>query len=470
MITQLAHKDSFENRVREAMKKHYDKLSQKTDKLFGLLLLFEWILGVIFAFTISPNTWLGDLSSIHIHVYASIFLGAVNISFPLFLIYKQPGEPLNRMIIAVSQILTSVLFIHLTGGRIETHFHIFGSLAFLAFYRDWRPVMIATLVTATDHFARGAFWPQSVYGTLSATPWRAMEHAGWVLFEDIILLSSIRLALGELRAVAESEVAQEDALLNIEKKVEQRTAELKHSQKTIVEQQKNLMQSAKMASLGLMSAGIAHEINNPLAIISSSVNLLNRVSNQPDKVAVKIESIRKACDRIAKIVVGLKKFSRTEQTSVRSDVPLSSIVKETMLLTENKSKQHGVTVTFECKTDAMISCDEIEIEQVLVNLIHNAIDAIKNCSEKWVMIFLHEEGSHVVLRVVDSGPGIPEKIRAKLFDPFFTTKAVGEGTGLGLSITKGILDEHHATIEINSTMPNTCFEIRFMKIGDSNVA
>ena len=84
--------------------------------------------------------------------------------------------------------LMGALLIHLTGGRIETHFHVFGSLAFLAFYRDWRVLVPATIVVALDHMLRGFFWPQSVYGVLVASQWRWLEHAAWVLFEDVFLV------------------------------------------------------------------------------------------------------------------------------------------------------------------------------------------------------------------------------------------------------------------------------------------
>ncbi len=103
------------------------------------------------------------------------------------------------------------------------------------------------------------------------------------------------------------------------------------------------------------------------------------------------------------------------------------------------------------------------MEQVMVNLINNAIDAVKSQPEKWVKTKIYEEGDTLVMRVMDSGPGIPMELQSKLFDPFFTTKKVGEGTGLGLSIAKGILDEHHATIGVVNDSPHTCFEIRFQK-------
>ncbi len=236
----------------------------------------------------------------------------------------------------------------------------------------------------------------------------------------------------------------------------------KHALRSELEQERiKSIRNAKLASLGEMSAGIAHEINNPLAIISGSAGLLSKFSDNPEKLASKVEIIKKSCDRISRIVLGLKKFSRSGTKPNFITHELYNIIKEASILTEAKSKRHSTPVTVDCKTQAKVICDEVEIEQVLVNLINNAIDAVKTRPEKWINVTLFDDSNSVVLRVTDSGPGIPENVRTKVFEPFFTTKKVGEGTGLGLSITKGILDEHKATITVVADSPNTCFEIRF---------
>ncbi|HQU86853.1 MAG TPA: hypothetical protein PKY59_27210, partial [Pyrinomonadaceae bacterium] len=103
---------------------------------------------------------------------------------------------------AVSQMLMSGLLIHFSGGRIETHFHIFGSLAFLSFYRDWRIFIPATIVTAADHFIRGWLYPFSIYGVLTGAEWRWLEHAGWVFFENIFLIIICRQSINEMKQVA----------------------------------------------------------------------------------------------------------------------------------------------------------------------------------------------------------------------------------------------------------------------------
>lgn len=155
------------------------------------------------ALWLSPRAWTGTHSQIHVHVWLALWLGGIITSVPVLLARFRPGKPMTRHAVAVGQMLMSALLIHLTGGRIETHFHVFGSLAILAFYRDWRILISASAIVYVDHLLRGMFWPQSVYGTLSAPIWRSLEHAWWVIFEVTFLMVSIRKSLQEMLIVAE---------------------------------------------------------------------------------------------------------------------------------------------------------------------------------------------------------------------------------------------------------------------------
>ncbi len=221
------------------------------------------------------------------------------------------------------------------------------------------------------------------------------------------------------------------------------------------------LQTAKLASLGEMSAGVAHEINNPLAIIAGSISLLNKFKNDPIKFDAKVDAVLKASRRIEKIVNGLRKFSRLTASSVHAQRALNDIANEAVTMTENKVKKHSASIQVLNRSAKKVLCDEIEIEQVLINLINNSIDAIQLLNEKWIKINIFDEGNFVVLQVEDSGSGISAEVEQKLFEPFFTTKAVGQGTGLGLSIATGILEAHGATIQLNRDFEHTCFEIRF---------
>ena len=184
-------------------------IHRRTDRLFAGLMGFQWVMGIVFALWVSPLAWDGPVSRTHLHVWAAIILGGIISVFPALLALFRAGAPSTRYIIAVAQMLMGALLIHLTGGRIETHFHVFGSLAFLAFYRDWRVLIPATVVVALDHLLRGIFWPQSVYGVIVASQWRWLEHAAWVLFEDVVLFVACRRSIAEMQQTAERTAALE---------------------------------------------------------------------------------------------------------------------------------------------------------------------------------------------------------------------------------------------------------------------
>jgi PAS domain S-box-containing protein len=186
------------NRAGTLFVENRQTIYRNTDHLFAVLMVVQWLAGIVAALVISPHTWIGTVSKTHVHVWAAIFLGGAISFLPVVLGFKKPGDPLTRYSIATGQILMSALLIYLTGGRIETHFHVFGSLAFLAFYRDWRVLVPATVVVAADHLLRGMFWPESVYGVLAASQWRWLEHAGWVLFEDAVLFVAIKRSVAEM--------------------------------------------------------------------------------------------------------------------------------------------------------------------------------------------------------------------------------------------------------------------------------
>lgn len=232
-------------------------------------------------------------------------------------------------------------------------------------------------------------------------------------------------------------------------------------QKKLLETQAVMAQSAKLASLGEMAAGVAHEINNPLAIIKANAQLLQDMTVDHPKISQKIETVLKACARIIKIVSGLQNFSRVKNGSEKKPSDLSEVLKEALSIVEVNSKFKGVKIKTDIESGLVINCDHLEIEQVLINLVNNAADAAFHTAEKWIHIELKKSDRSAVLRVIDSGLGISTEVEAKIFDPFFTTKPVGQGTGLGLSICKGILDNHQASLSLNRKYPNTCFEIEF---------
>src|SRR5215472_9157221 len=208
-------------RAEELFQEHLDSVHKRADRLFGILMAGQWVFGLVLAIVVSPWAWEGKVKTVHVHVWAALLLGGALSALPIFLVVRQPGATINRYVIAVAQMLWSALLIHLTGGRIETHFHVFGSLAFLAFYRDWRVLIPATIVVATDHLLRGIFWPESVYGILFPEWWRFLEHAFWVVFEDIVLVFACLNGIAELRVVADRRAAAEQLSESNRKKSEE---------------------------------------------------------------------------------------------------------------------------------------------------------------------------------------------------------------------------------------------------------
>ncbi len=213
-------------RANELFEGHRQAIFKSTDRLLCSLLAFQWFAAICAALWLSPLTWDGAQSQTHIHVWAAVFLGGAIVSVPIMMVFLQPGWTVTRHLVGIAQMLMGALLIHLLGGRIETHFHVFGSLAFLAFYRDWRVLISASAVVAADHFLRGMFWPRSVYGVLVASEWRWLEHAGWVVFEDLFLIHACMRGVSEMRGIAERQAQLEATREQIEDKVRLRTAEL----------------------------------------------------------------------------------------------------------------------------------------------------------------------------------------------------------------------------------------------------
>ena len=239
-------------RAAELFHEDQQRIYCSTDRLFGGLMVFQWCAGVALALVVSPKAWAGATSGTHPHVWAAVVLGGVISAWPILLGWFRPGRALTRHSIAVGQMLMGTLLIHLTGGRIETHFHIFGSLAFLAFYRDWRVLLTASIVVTLDHFLRGLLWPQSIFGVTAASSWRWIEHAGWVVFEDLFLIVACRQSV---RAMWSHSVRQSELELSratIEATVHRRTAELQGQ--TQVLQQTTEQLRARKERFRLLSA------------------------------------------------------------------------------------------------------------------------------------------------------------------------------------------------------------------------
>lgn len=199
----------------------------RTDRMFGLLMIFQWVVVVGTAVIVTPTTWIGQTSALSGHLWAAVFWGAMISFVPVWMTVKLPGRSMTRHTVAVSQILFSAFLIHLTGGRVTTHFHLFGSLAFLAFYGDWKVLITASTVITLDQFIRAQFFPVSVFGVEDVSPNRWLEVTAWVVFIDVFLIASCRREVREARVSCRHRAELEVAKEMTERSVVERTKELK---------------------------------------------------------------------------------------------------------------------------------------------------------------------------------------------------------------------------------------------------
>lgn len=215
--------------IRGIYEEHLQTNYAQSDRIFTFLLPAQWLFAVFCAVMISPYSWEGLSASVHTHVWAAVFLGAAITVVPVVLTIRRPGQWMTRWAVAGAQAMFSALLIHLLAGRIEAHFHVFVSLGLLACYRDRSVFIPMVVLTTVDHLVRGYLWPISVFGVEAVMIWRAAEHAAWMSFMTIGLISIVRQSQDQLwkQAELESSLMQERDLL--ETRVDQRTSELAES-------------------------------------------------------------------------------------------------------------------------------------------------------------------------------------------------------------------------------------------------
>jgi signal transduction histidine kinase len=243
-----------------------------------------------------------------------------------------------------------------------------------------------------------------------------------------------------------------------------RTLEDKFKVKKELDQQKmKQIEAAKMATLGQMAAGIAHEINNPLAIISGKSSQLKRhvtgSSFDLKYIIEAVETIDLTTKRVSKIIKGLKSFSRNSENDPFEPTAVKTIVDDTLALCGEKLKNRQIFLEVNLEPNLVVNARPSQISQILLNLINNSFDAIEKTEFSWIKIEGLKIEGKIILSVTDSGFGIEKSIKDSIMNPFFTTKEVGKGTGLGLSISYGLIAEHGGQLKLDEECKNTKFLI-----------
>jgi signal transduction histidine kinase len=229
------------------------------------------------------------------------------------------------------------------------------------------------------------------------------------------------------------------------------------------------VQNAKLVSLGELAAGVGHEINNPLMIISGNVIRIRKDVESIDvitsnQLSLKIDKIENAIGRITKILSNLKLLSRNTETDAFEKTSLNKLIESSLELIHHRTLESKIKITASIDSNLVINCLPPELLQVFYNLLNNSIDALSNLETQWIEINCDQLSDKVLIRFLDSGPGIDQQKISKLFEPFFTTKAPGLGTGLGLSICRNIIEKHNGRIYYNPNITHTCFVIELPTI------
>ncbi|HVX62855.1 MAG TPA: ATP-binding protein [Pirellulales bacterium] len=477
--------DSFERDAAAHVDEQLHATAVRTDRMFAWLMGLQWLAAIAAALWLSPRAWSGMESSVHIHVWSAFLLGGILSALPIFLALVHPGAVLTRHVIAVAQALWSALLIHLTGGRIETHFHVFGSLAILASYRRWPVLVTATIVVAVDHALRGVWWPESVYGVAVASPWRSLEHAAWVLFEDVFLAWSIRQSLADMQRIARNQVRLERARDLVEEEVQLRTRELHdqigvrmRAEKQLAATHQQLLTAARRAGMADVATSVLHNVGNVLNSINVSssiatdrvrrskvshlaeaVELMERhendlgdfIANDPrgrqlpgflkllakrlqdehGEVLAELDALTSRLDHVKKIVSAQQSHASAGGFVERTEAVQS--LDEALAFEASSLEKHGIEVIREYEGLPAIELDRQKLLQILVNLVRNAKDALLEMpsGQRRLTCRIRPSGEQRFQIVVqDNGAGIPKQNLTRIFSHGFTTKPHGHGFGL----------------------------------------
>lgn len=386
--------------------------------------------------------------------------------------FDQEGKPIRLLAVTVDQttLMATQLKLERAKTEVEKFFNVAAEMLCVAgldgYFKRINPVFCRILEYSESEILARPFvdflHPDDVESTLAEIKSMIKRGTPAIMFEN-----RYRCKSGEYRIFSWSVSADTESstlYCSVRDLTDQKQAQMM------------LVQSAKLASLGEMAAGIAHEINNPLAIIYSRSELLQQVLRSmeldPDKLGrlnLDLQKILDNAERIAKIVRGLRAFSRDSSADEKQKESVKQTLDSAVELFKERFKNHGIELKVVVENDLFIRCRAFQIEQVIINLAINAFDAIQNYEEKWLHINVSLVDEKVVIRITDSGPGISAAVVAKMMNPFFTTKEVGKGTGLGLSISRGIIEEHGGRLYYNTESKRTQFVIELPSIQSSQL-
>jgi len=247
------------------------------------------------------------------------------------------------------------------------------------------------------------------------------------------------------------------AMIHIMDDLRETTEEMQRREQELRDKQEQLVQAGKLATLGELTTGVAHELNNPLnnigLFVGNALDLIQLGTADRERISGELDNAMHQVRKASEIISHLRTFGRAAPVS-REPVLINDVVMRALSLMQEQFRLRQIDLNLKlCDDNPLVLGNAIQLEQVLINLLTNARDAVSLSALRLISIECLIEAPFVELVISDTGAGIPEGLEKRIFDPFFTTKEVGKGTGLGLSITYGIIKEHHGTITVAKTPP-----------------
>ncbi|MEA3201014.1 MAG: two-component system, NarL family, sensor histidine kinase BarA [Thermoplasmata archaeon] len=335
----------------------------------------------------------------------------------------------------------SAILVHLSGGYIEAHFHFFVMLGVVFLYEDWLPYVLAVGFVAIHHGVVGTLDPHSVFNHPSgiSDPWVfALIHALFILGLSAALLVA-------WNAIERARLSEQDALGKAD------------------EMKRQLQLHEKMAALGSLVSGLAHEVRTPLTVVATSAAILEAGARRDPgnpmsgRVLSQAEEIRVSVDRINALVAQLRRFHTLAPEEMRVG-PLDPVVREAVSLFARVNR-HARALSLEIEDTSPARLHPLGVHQVVLNLLSNAVEATSAETGR-IVVRTRSEPGHAVLEIEDNGCGMDERARQKAFDPLFTTKP--DGMGLGLHIVRRIVEAHEGSVSVVSQPGRgTTFTLRF---------
>lgn len=243
------------------------------------------------------------------------------------------------------------------------------------------------------------------------------------------------------------------AMIHIMSDLKDTTEAVQRREQELREKQEQLVQAGKLATLGELTTGVAHELNNPLnnigLFMGNAIDLieLGTADTDPERILHELSSAMQQVRKATEIISHLRTFGRAASVS-HEPIEITQVIRRALSLMQEQLRLRQIEVQLALPEEVIVIGNAIQLEQVFINLLTNARDALTPVAHKVIMIRCEFKANLIEIRVDDTGPGIPAGFEQRIFDPFFTTKEVGTGTGLGLSITYGIIKEHQGTILI----------------------